>query len=196
MTGQGKGSAYVAIAAGVILAWSGVKGKSVSAVIRSVLTGRNPGLLGNANPLIDQSGSDAGSGVGGPLPASDSAIANDAMRYVGVPYLWAGHTPNGWDCSGFVNWVLGVDLHMHIPLVGTFTGASHGPVASAYMVWGRHVPISQMQAGDIVVWPTHIGIVTAPGRMISALSEQYGTKETPIIGWGPKGEPYQIRRAK
>lgn len=35
-------------------------------------------------------------------------VLNLALKFVGVPYIWGGSTPAGFDCSGFVIWVLQV----------------------------------------------------------------------------------------
>jgi cell wall-associated NlpC family hydrolase len=35
-------------------------------------------------------------------------IVNLAMKLQGVPYIWGGSTPAGFDCSGFVIWILQV----------------------------------------------------------------------------------------
>ena len=32
-------------------------------------------------------------------------VVNLALKLIGIPYLWAGGTPAGWDCSGFVIWI-------------------------------------------------------------------------------------------
>lgn len=130
-----------------------------------------------------------------------SAIANDALRYNGAGYVYGGSPANGigrWDCSSFVSWVMGHDLKMSIPMYpnGTYTGTAHGPVASQYLVWTGASTISRSSAsaGDLACWLTHIGIVTGPNQMISALNERLGTIVSGIEGAGPAGEPMVIRR--
>lgn len=33
-----------------------------------------------------------------------SNVVNTAMQYIGVPYVWGGSTPSGFDCSGLVQY--------------------------------------------------------------------------------------------
>jgi cell wall-associated NlpC family hydrolase len=129
------------------------------------------------------------------------------MKYVGHPYTYGGAPgtdgANGWDCSSFVNWVLGHDLQMTLP--GStrpgYTGTSHGPVVLQYATWSKAttIPASEVEAGDLCVWVGagaggHIGIAQSPTTMISALNPALGTIVTPIAGNGPPGVPLVHRR--
>jgi cell wall-associated NlpC family hydrolase len=132
------------------------------------------------------------------------SIVAEAMKYKGrVPYQYGGASPRGWDCSGFINYVLGHDLHITLPGgVKGFNGESHGPVVIQYVNWsGSQAVKGDLAPGDLVVFAGlgplgHIGIVTGPDQMISALDPQYGTAVTPIKGFGPPGAPITYRRVK
>lgn len=141
--------------------------------------------------------------------ASESEIATDALRYKGVPYIYGrGGPPSvGWDCSGFVNWVLGHDLGMTLPAmvpggppIKNFNGSWHGPVVVNYAAWTKATTIKgPPSAGDLCIWPGigpggHIGIATGPDTMISALNPSLGTMVTQIQGAGPSGVPLMFRR--
>lgn len=79
---------------GTILLWSGIKGKSWSAVLRDLVSGKNPQLSPTANPL----GSSGGSGVmpgrvaaTGGSPGTVARAKNKAiMRMLAASYGWVG----------------------------------------------------------------------------------------------------------
>ena len=92
-----------------------------------------------------------------------------ARKYLGVPYVWGGKTPKGFDCSGLVCWVLG-ELGISAP------EGSQGQWASQV---GVRVDPSQMQPGDVIFFdmpsseqpaPNHVGIYVGEDRMIVAPS--------------------------
>ena len=91
-------------------------------------------------------------------PSSHSAVVSVAMQYVGVPYVWAGASPSGFDCSGLVMYAysqLGVSL-------------PH----SSYAMWNVGVPVprDQLQPGDIVFFDGlgHVGIYVGGGEFVHA----------------------------
>ena len=60
------------------------------------------------------------------LTARQKQIVSFALKYVGYPYVWAGEYPTksspygtqahgGFDCSGFVWWVMKISMHYPIP---------------------------------------------------------------------------------
>jgi cell wall-associated NlpC family hydrolase len=81
-----------------------------------------------------------------------------ALRLRGVPYVWAGATPAGFDCSGFTRYVYG-RLGIRLP-------------HSSYGQWslGRHVRRRQVRPGDLVFFASesHVGIYVGHGRFIHA----------------------------
>jgi cell wall-associated NlpC family hydrolase len=93
--------------------------------------------------------------------ASTSGIAGLAYTGIGRPYVWGGTTPNGWDCSGFTQWVY-AQAGISIPRVNAWTAMK---------------PTSTPQPGDLVIQNggAHVGIYVGNGMMISALNPSQGT---------------------
>lgn len=119
--------------------------------------------------------------------AAGQKVAATAMSYVGkVPYKWAGETPSGWDCSGFVTYV----LTRH----GIKLPSNHHTTAAGFYTWGgaRTIPRSEAAPGDLVCWPTHIGIATGRNTMVNAARPGTITREEKI--WGTPAPA--IRRPK
>ena len=90
------------------------------------------------------------------LPTTGEKAVEIALRYLGTPYVWAGASPAGFDCSGFVMYVYG-KLGISLP-------------HSSWMLWdeGRPVARRDLEAGDIVFFGGlgHVGIYIGGGRFV------------------------------
>ncbi len=91
-------------------------------------------------------------------------IVNEAMQYLGYPYVWGGTSPAGFDCSGFIFYV-----------VNQVTGADFPRVMESQVNRGTYVPADQLQPGDLVFqqntyrWGlSHAGIYIGNGQFIHA----------------------------
>ena len=106
----------------------------------------NPGLGVSTDPSTDFNAP----------PTQYSGVVGIAMQYLGVPYVWGGSTPSGFDCSGFVMYVY-AQMGVSLP---HYTGAQ----------WGVGVPVaeSDLQPGDLVFFDGlgHVGIYIGGGEFI------------------------------
>ena len=99
-------------------------------------------------------------------PASPQRVVEIARQFKGVPYRWGGETPNGADCSGFVEEVFRLGGH-HLPRT-----------ADVQFQATQAVTDDQMRAGDLVFFttyepgPSHVGIYIGEGRFIHASSSK------------------------
>jgi cell wall-associated NlpC family hydrolase len=85
-----------------------------------------------------------------------SAVLEVASRYVGVPYLYGGNTPSGFDCSGFTQYVFG-QLGVDLPHQSERQRAK-----------GREVPRSEAKPGDLIWVPGHVSIYVGGNKMIDS----------------------------
>jgi cell wall-associated NlpC family hydrolase len=81
------------------------------------------------------------------------------MNYLGTPYVWAGSSPSGFDCSGFVMYV--------------FKKAGVSLPHSSRMQYGYGTPVSRsaLEPGDLVFFYSpihHVAIYIGGGQMIHA----------------------------
>lgn len=123
------------------------------------------------SPLFFRNGSSTGvtpsaAALKRPGSLADEIIAN-AKKYIGVPYLWGGTTPSGFDCSGYVQYIF---RQSGITLPRTTT--------EQYKV-GTYVSKANLQPGDLVFLQntyregiSHVGIYIGNGKMIHASSSK------------------------
>jgi peptidoglycan DL-endopeptidase CwlO len=86
--------------------------------------------------------------------ATGSDVVSDAEQYLGVPYVWGGTTPSGFDCSGFTQYVYN-QLGVSIPRTADEQSTVGTPVAS----------LADAQPGDLLFFPGSDGTATAPGHV-------------------------------
>ena len=113
-----------------------------------------------------------------PPPANLSGghpeAATIAMKYLGVPYVWGGSTPGGFDCSGLVMYVYG-QLGISLP---HYAAAQYG--------FGTAVSRDQLQPGDLVFFDglNHVGIYIGGGEMVHAPETGDVVKITALADFG------------
>ena len=179
-----KGPYYTAVAIGGLFVYAGLRGFSVLKAVQNVIQGQAPATGQVVTPLASPFGT-AGTAAGVP---GGGSLVQTALSTQGHCYLYGGAPgPSGtgcWDCSSAANWWL-TQAGYTIP-GGAWNPATHGPDTLSYLAWGGAVTIghssSQAQAGDLVVWQTHMGVAIGNGQMISALNPSKGTLVTPIDG--------------
>ncbi len=117
----------------------------------------------------------------GNASAKGATIVTSAQKYMGVPYVWGGTTPDGWDCSGYTQYVMKEN------------GISIPRTAAEQYSKGVAVDKANLKVGDMVFFTTykpgasHVGFYMGDGKFIHAssaakqvtinsLSEEYYTE--------------------
>ena len=124
-------------------------------------------------PAEEETNQDASSsGVG-------VAIMNSALQFLGVPYVYGGASPSGFDCSGLVYYC------------AQLNGVSVPRTADAqYYANGTHVSLENLAAGDLVFfsadWSSeieHVGIYVGNGQFVHAPSTGDVVKISDLSGY-------------
>ena len=106
--------------------------------------------------------------------STGGTIVNYAYQFIGVPYVWGGTTPDGWDCSGFTSYIYRNVLGIEITRT-TYTQRYQG-ISIGY---------DDLQLGDLVFTNgyEHVGIYVGGGNYIHAPQPGDTTRITPIYGF-------------
>jgi cell wall-associated NlpC family hydrolase len=100
---------------------------------------------------------------GAQASSAGSSVAQRAIAaarsQLGVPYVWGGTSPSGFDCSGLTQWAFekaGIELPR---------------TSRAQSQEGQQVSLSNMQPGDLIFFNSpvsHVGMYIGNGQMIEA----------------------------
>jgi|SoiMethySBSTD1v2_1073268.scaffolds.fasta_scaffold33299_5 cell wall-associated NlpC family hydrolase len=97
-------------------------------------------------------------GIPAPPPSSHSGVVSIALQYLGVPYVWGGASPSGFDCSGLTMYAY-AKVGVYLP-------------HNAAMQYGMGTPVarSQLAPGDLVFFNglSHVGMYIGGGRFVHA----------------------------
>lgn len=88
------------------------------------------------------------------------ALIAEGKKYIGVPYVWGGTSPAGFDCSGFLHYVF-LQNGISIP-------------RTVETIWNAGKPVASPLMGDLVFFetykkgPSHAGIYLGNGQFLHA----------------------------
>lgn len=127
--------------------WNAVK-NPVKHGLTSIFGGGNAPAGGGGGGSTKATGTNGG--------ANAAEVIGFAEQQLGDPYVWGGTGPNGWDCSGLIQWAYGK------------AGVKLPRVASDMQKQGKAVPTDATQPGDLLFngSPAHHVVMSIGGGKI------------------------------
>lgn len=192
----GNGSSYTVVSGDTLSHISRKHGTSVTSIMQlnglkshMIYVGQKLTVNGTKNP---STGSNAGSTVSNPKPQAPtsglgvySTVIKNAKAQQGVPYVWGGATPSGFDCSGFIHYIYN---QSGVSIPRTNTVGYHS----------RSFYVNNPQPGDLVFFNntyqkglSHMGIYLGNGNFIHAGSKGITIGNVNDSYWKPKFDSYK-----
>lgn len=151
---------------------SGSSSSSSSSSGTSSSSGNFDGTIGGPNPIskkdanLDSSVSylkDDSKNPKKQTNISQTELIEYALQFVGNPYVWGGNSlTKGCDCSGFVK------------LIYQHFGIETPRYSQDFKRIGKPVGYSNLQPGDIIVYPGHVAMYVGDGIIVEAQSKKTG----------------------
>ena len=95
-----------------------------------------------------------------PLPRGAAGAVQAAESQRGVPYVWGGSSPSGFDCSGLIMWAY-AQVGISLP---HYSGAQYSATV--------HIPLADIQPGDLLFYgpggSDHEAMYIGGGSMVEA----------------------------
>tara|TARA_B100000401_G_C52800542_1_gene718316 strand:- start:440 stop:1078 length:639 start_codon:yes stop_codon:yes gene_type:complete len=112
-------------------------------------------------------------------------IILEVNKYIGVPYIWGGSDPGGFDCSGLVQWTIKKTHDIIIPRTTRLQSSK----------WKNQINLNlnQIKIGDLIYFKTtnnnqisHVGIYTGNNEFIHAPNRSEKVKKSKINSFWTK----------
>ncbi|GKV64919.1 MULTISPECIES: C40 family peptidase [unclassified Sporosarcina] len=139
-----------------------VENKAANAKTVSSINSLHSGKAPSVDKPVASTKPSAGTNTAAPSTALSNKIVNKAMPLQGIPYVWAGVTPSGFDCSGFIYYVFN-QAGVKVPRLDTIG------------MHDRSIFIKDPVEGDLLFFEntyrpgiSHIGINLGNGKFIHA----------------------------
>jgi len=105
-------------------------------------------------------------------------VLKESYKYIGVPYIWGGNNPKGFDCSGLVQWIL---KKTHDILIERTTRLQSNKWRSELKF-----DLSLIKPGDLIYFKTkknqisHVGVYSGDNKFIHAPNRKTNVKESKL----------------